>query len=282
MTSGVFPIDPAYVAQLQAWGVTQLESVPDYAEVWWARRGSAYVMVKAGDQVARTREYAALERLGERASTALEFAPQLGLLLTERLLPGDDIRPLARRDDDAATREIALLVTAMHGHVECSGELPPLRDIGSAFENPSDPRIPGDIVREAAARFRDLVRDDVDEVVLHGDLHHMNVVNAAGTWKAIDPHGWMGDPTFEAAAFLATPRGLVEGGDSRGMDGTDLARRTRRRAAIYSEVTGRDRNRVLDWAFVGAVIAELWMVAHHDLVHGASLALAQSLRSTRP
>jgi streptomycin 6-kinase len=114
-------------------------------------------------------------------------------------------------------------------------------------------------------------------VVLHGDLQHFNVLNSGEGWRAIDPHGWFGDPAFEAAALVANPRGLVEGGDARGMDGRDLASRARRRTGIYAEATGYDVDRLRAWGFVGCVIAELWMIESHDLVHGAPLAVAETL-----
>ena len=114
-------------------------------------------------------------------------------------------------------------------------------------------------------------------VVLHGDLQHLNVLNTGEGWRAIDPHGWVGDPAFEAAALLANPRGLVEGGDARGMDGRRLAERSGRRAEIYAEVTDYDLDRLRAWGLVGCVIAELWMLESHDLVHGAPLAVAQVL-----
>jgi hypothetical protein len=36
-------------------------------------------------------------------------------------------------------------------------------------------------------------------------------------------------------------------------------------------------NRLRAWGFVGCVIAELWMIESHDLVHGAPLAVAEAL-----
>ena len=61
------------------------------------------------------------------------------------------------------------------------------------------------------------------------------------------------------------------------MDGRDLATRSRRRAEIYADVTGYDLARLRAWGFVGCVIAELWMLESHDLVHGAPLAVAEAL-----
>ena len=141
----------------------------------------------------------------------------------------------------------------------------------------ADARLPASTVDAAKGLFADLVAGDTAMVVLHGDLQHFNVLNAGGPWCVIDPHGWVGDPAFEAAALLANPRGLVEGGDARGMDGHELAVKARRRADIYAETTGYDVDRLRAWGFVGCIIAELWMIESHNLVHGAPLAVAEVL-----
>ena len=263
--------------RIAAWGIDSLEQVDDHPFAWWARQEEEYVVVKAGDPGERAREARALHAFGSGATDVIAHDEDLGLLVTRRVLPGDDIRPLARRDDDAATREIALLAVRLHGGQRAGAELPTLRDIGAAFAYGDDERLPRRVVETARDVFDDLVSDAAMPVVLHGDLQHFNVLNTGGGWHAIDPHGWIGDPAFEAAALLANPRGLVEGGDARGMDGSDLASRARRRAAIYAETTGYDVDRLRAWGFVGCVIAELWMIESHDLVHGAPLAVAETL-----
>jgi streptomycin 6-kinase len=41
------------------------------------------------------------------------------------------------------------------------------------------------------------------QVLLHGDLHHDNMLrNQAGEWKAIDPQGVIGAPFMESARFI--------------------------------------------------------------------------------
>lgn len=267
------------LGRLADWDVHSLSQVDDHPFAWWARAGDVHVVVKGGDAGERHREALALEAFGSGATRAMAHDRDLGLLVTRRVLPGDDIRPLARLDDDAATREIALIASRLHGDQSSGEGLPSLRDISAAFEAPPDSRLPGPVVDAAQRMLAELLAeaDDVASCVLHGDLQHHNVLHSGEDWIAIDPHGWVGDPAFEAAALLANPRGLVEGGDARGMDGRDLAARSRRRAAIYAEVTGYDGERLRAWGLVGCVIAELWMIESHDLVHGAPLAVAEAL-----
>ena len=263
--------------RLEEWGIAGLSQVDDHPFAWWAVRGHEHVVVKAGDRSERAREAMALQALGSGASRVVDHDASVGLLVTQRFLPGDDIRPLARRDDDAATVAVATLAVRLHADQGPGRGLPALSQLGEVFDDPIDARLPTEVVQTARRTFDTLMADAPAAVVLHGDLQHLNVLRDHGTWSAIDPHGWMGDPAFEAAALIANPRGLVEEGDARGMDGRALAARSRRRTQIYAEVTGYDTDRLRAWGFVGCVVAELWMVARHDLVHGAPLALAEAL-----
>lgn len=275
-------LTPEQLGRLEAWDVHSLSQVDDHPFAWWALADAGHVVVKAGDPGERRREALALKAFSSGATSVIAHDGDLGLLVTRRVLPGDDIRPLARLDDDSATREIAVLAARLHDRQTPADALPSLRAISSAFDGRSDPRLPRHVVDAAERLLGDLLADDVTPVVLHGDLQHFNVLHSGNDWLAIDPHGWTGYPAFEAAALLANPRGLIDSGDARGMDGRDLATRSRRRAEIYSEVTGIDVHRIRAWGFVGCVIAEMWMIESHDLVHGAPLAVAEALLAQGP
>lgn len=266
-------------ALLSGWGVSDLHPVEAHAWVWWARRGADFVVVKTGDAPAREREGTALACFRGGSARLIARDVDEGVMVVERILPGDDIRPMSRADDDAATREIALLAGRLHADQSpLPGPLPDLREIGAAFETAGDPRLPRQVVDHARGIFDELIASSPRAVVLHGDLHHMNVLRGPEGWTAIDPHGWLGDPAFDAAPMLANPRGMAEeGGDSRGMDGRELALRVLRRSQIYAETAGLDADRVRAWALVGCVIAELWLLEDHNLVHGAPLAVAEAL-----
>lgn len=277
-------VDPAVRDVLERWGVGSWEITPTHEWAAFGVRGGEHVVAKWGDPVARAREAAALRCFGEDAARLLEADADEGVILVERVLPGDDIAPLARTDDDAATTVIAELIVRLHADQRppTVPGLPGLAEIRSAFDLPADPRVPDALRDRARAVLDDLLADDSESVVLHGDLHHFNVLRARWEdpplWRGIDPHGWIGDPVFEVAAMLANPRGLAEG-DARGIDGQEMLRLADRRRAILAEVTGFDPDRIRAWSFAGCVIAELWMLESFDLVHGAPLALAEATSS---
>jgi streptomycin 6-kinase len=267
---------------------------PGHPHVRFEHRNGRDVVIKRGDQPTLRREAATLALLGEPAVEVIdlvEFPDGAAELITQRVLPGDDLRPMARIDDDAATRIIAELVTTLRRNQKPIGgehpRLPDLMGVLGPLHRCTDPRLPG-FVKHAAVRMAEELVGSGDAVVLHGDLQHRNIArcrqpgsnHAVEDWTVIDPHGWWGDAAFETVAMLVAPDSLLLGSDvedARGIPGVPLMKLTQRRIHIVAEVTGDDPDLLRAWALVGAAIAEARMLEQHNLVHGAPLALAQAL-----
>jgi streptomycin 6-kinase len=105
------------------------------------------------------------------------------------------------------------------------------------------PREPRD---RAAALMRELAASAQAPALLHGDLHHGNILRDGPAWRAVDPKGLLGDPAFEAAALLRNP------------PGSPLLARAPRRVAILAETTGLPRERLAGWGYAGSVLAWAW------------------------
>lgn len=262
-------------------------SPDEYPHIRFSKRGDRDVVIKSGHPEDLQREAYALACLGASAVEVVDLVQIDGStaeLITVRALPGDDLRPTARCDDDVATRIVAELIATMRvdqgercGEADC---LPDLSGVLEPLRRCRDQRVPGSLI-DAALHLGAQLVDSGDPVVLHGDLQHRNIARSLrghmSDWKVIDPHGWWGDACFESVALLVAPESLLMGSqviDARGISGEPLLQRTRRRIDIITEVTGDDPDRLRAWAFVGALVAEARMVSQHDLVHGAPLALA--------
>jgi streptomycin 6-kinase len=58
----------------------------------------------------------------------------------------------------------------------------------------------------AESLFRELIASSESPVLLHGDLHHFNILSARRQpWLAIDPKGVAGEPAYEPGALLRNP-----------------------------------------------------------------------------
>ncbi|MDI3306187.1 MAG: aminoglycoside phosphotransferase family protein [Acetobacteraceae bacterium] len=187
---------------------------------------------------------------GEGAARLLAADPEEGALLLERLSPGTPLRALAEQDDDAATLTAGRAMLALRRPPPAGALLGQaagwvrLLDRAIAESWP----LPRPMLDRAAGLFRELAADAPSSVLLHGDLHHDNILKDGASWRAIDPRGLAGDPAFEAAALLRNP------------PGSPLLARAARRIAILAEVTGLDHRRIAGWGYAAAMLAAAWAV----------------------
>jgi streptomycin 6-kinase len=182
------------------------------------------------------------------------LAEEDGALLIERAVPGDRVASLVPADDTTAT---ALLVNAgkrLHRVPPQGCALPHLRGEGDDFRGylrrfPGAGPLPRRLVEKAAALFEDLC-DSADDRVLHGDLHHDNVLRVGDGWKAIDPFGRVGDPGFDCGPMLYNP-------DPPRRD-PELLKLVPARIEQLADGYGMPVERVRAWGFVMGVLSEVW------------------------
>lgn len=206
--------------------------------------GAQAVLKLAPPGQALEAEAAALAAMGRRGAAALLRADLArGALLLVRACPGTPLLDLARRDDDAATRIAARLIATLPAPVPPHGLFAEAAGWGRALAAPGLPRRAAD---RAAGLLRELATGAPPPRLLHGDLHHGNILAHHEGWLAVDPKGLLGEPAAEAACLLRNPAEPA------------LLARAPRRAAIVAEVAGLPRERVLAWGYAGAVIAAAW------------------------
>jgi streptomycin 6-kinase len=192
-------------------------------------------------------------------------------LLIENAEPGTPVASLVPHEDAAATEVLIGIGRRLHRVPPEKCSLPHLRGHGEAFRGylrqPGGP-IPRAMVQRAAELFDDLCASAPREVVLHGDLHHGNVLRAgADRWLAIDPHGAVGDPGYDGGALLYNP-------DPADRDPALLRLVP---ARIEQLADGADPGRVIAWGFVMGVLSEVWSVGADPAARTRALDVATLL-----
>jgi streptomycin 6-kinase len=223
------------------------------------RREGAALMLKLAHSLEEARGGRLMQAWGG-AGAAQVLARRGPALLMERASRGS----LAGLDDDAATRAIVAVAGRLRAGAGPLPRLVPLRRWFRALLVARE-----GVLGDCAAVARELLDDPRDEGVLHGDLHHGNVLafGAAG-WKAIDPKGLWGERAFEFAALFRNPdagRALAPG-------------RMERQGALVATLTGIAPRRVLAWVAAAAGLSAAWTLSDGGDA-AAELALAgQALR----
>jgi streptomycin 6-kinase len=108
-----------------------------------------------------------------------------------------------------------------------------------------------------------------EPVLLHGDLHHFNILAAERQpWLALDPKGVVGEPAYEVGALLRNPYPEF-------LTWPNLDRVLARRVNQLAEELGFDRERLVGWGFAQAVLSGWWSYEDHGHGWESGIALAE-------
>lgn len=264
-------VEKVFEAEGAAWVRELPHLLEKYARMWGLRVGEPFpnlsynfvvpavmaggrrVVLKMGvPRPELIREAAALAIYNGRGAVKLLAAdPAQGVLLLERLYPGRVLHA-GVADDDEATRTAAQLMQMLWRPAPKPNGLCSLSSWGGALRSGGMGVLDEDVVGRAAALFDELTDSASECVVLHGDLHHENILSAGGAWCAIDPKGLVGDPYYEPAPFLYNPLGVLAGAEGR--------RLLHRRLDVLAESLGFERERLAGYGFCQAVLSAVWSV----------------------
>lgn len=144
---------------------------------------------------------------GVGAAHLFYYEAHRGILLMERVSPGTPLHK--EQEDEEATRTAAHLMRRLWRTPPSNHPFPTLAVWFSAFERlrnrfegGSGP-FPSELIERAEKTFHRLNASSDREVVLHGDLHHDNILASSRSgWVAIDPKGIAGDPGYEVGSFM--------------------------------------------------------------------------------
>lgn len=187
---------------------------------WWAGDGAARVLARDGDA-----------------------------LLLERAVGGSSLAEMVRQGQDSEASRI-LCAVAARLHTPRDAPPPGLVPLASWFRElePSAAHH-GGVLREAAAAARELLAEPREVTILHGDIHHGNVLDFGPRgWLAIDPKGLIGERGFDYANIFCNPDAAVAASPGR------LARQV----GIVADAAALEPTRLLKWVLAYAGLSAAW------------------------
>lgn len=259
------------------WGVVRLEPHFPYVGFAWVAPcvladGTRAVLKLSVPDKEFANEIAALRLYGGDGAARLLAADESAVaVLLERLEPGATLASL--HDDMAATRIAADIAGRLYRPLPEGHSFPTVERWGAAFKrvrerfNGGCGAFPAELFEPADHLYDELAASQGERVLLHGDLHHFNILSAGDGWRAIDPKGLAGEREYEIGPFLYNEISGV--GDLRGY--------TLRRIETFAEVLGLDRKRLIGWGFACAVLSRLWTFEDTGEVEEDHLAVARAL-----
>jgi streptomycin 6-kinase len=242
--SGLVPVRQRGVPAMLKVAIEAEEKVGGGLMIWWGGRGAARVLAHHGDA-----------------------------LLLERATDERTLTDLARTGhDDEASHIICDVVADLHAP---RGEEPPkLVPLTQWFQGLAPVAAThGGILLRASATARDLLAAPLDTVVLHGDIHHGNILDFGSRgWLAIDPKGLLGERGFDYANIFCNP-------DHSTATAPDVFTR---RIDVIASAARFDRKRLLQWILAWAGLSAAWHLgaatSPHTALEVAKLAAAELSR----
>ncbi|GAA1804582.1 aminoglycoside phosphotransferase family protein [Agromyces neolithicus] len=179
----------------------------------------------------------------------------------------DLVRMVEAGHDDEATRIICAAAEVIHAAstaVLAPDDPPGLVRLATWFRHlRSNAEALGAFHRRGADTAARLLADPRDTVVLHGDLHHGNVLDFGERgWLVIDPKGLLGEAAFDYCNLLCNPsheRALAPG-------------RLQRQFGVVVDATGVDAARLADWLVAWCALSSTWFEIDDDPRLAASAA----------
>ena len=224
------------------------------------------VVLKAGvPRSELTREMEALRFYdGQGIVRLLEADPDLGAMLLERVIPGGMLAELCPEEDDRATHIAAEVMRQLwrplpdgHPFKKIEDWFEGLERLRLEFDGGSGP-FPAALVETAEMLYAELRCSNGEPVLLHGDLHHFNILSASRQrWLAIDPKGVAGEAAYDVGALLRNPLPSL-------YQWTDMDRILQRRIDILAEALDLERRRILGWGVAQTVLSAWWSYEDND------------------
>ncbi|OFW18755.1 MAG: hypothetical protein A3G21_12445 [Acidobacteria bacterium RIFCSPLOWO2_12_FULL_66_21] len=197
-----------------------------------------------------------------------------GGMLLERAMPGESLVPLATSGRDAEATAILAKVIKQMSPTSASSQCPTVHDWAKAFTGylqSGDEQISRDLVQDAHGAYMELENSQREVRLLHGDLHHYNVLrDARRGWLAIDPKGVVAEVEYECGAVLRNP---VEDPDLFTSLGV-----VENRVEILARTLGASAHRILRWAYTQAVLSAIWDIEDGEACPHGAITLAARLR----
>lgn len=191
---------------------------------WWGGQGAALVLARDGEA-----------------------------LLMERAMGVGDLAEMARGGhDDEACRILCAAAAGLHGarSTPPPASLVPLESWFRALWPAAEAH--GGLFLKSAAVARGLLAEPREVGVLHGDLHHGNVLDFGPRgWLAIDPKGLIGDRGYDHANMLCNPDAATAA--AQGV----LARRVE----VVSVAAQIEPIRLLNWLLAYLGLSAAWSLA---------------------
>lgn len=191
---------------------------------------------------------------GKNICKLYDFDKKLGALLLERITPGLNLTTI---NNNSERYEIAAdLMYSLSISDNGFKNIPHYSDwVHKAFSNAKKENIVGSkmlsLIDSAEKHYIDLEKSHSSKALIHGDLHHFNILQEKNSkWKIIDPKGVIAIPYLECSRFIENQLSMVKR-DEMFSSLDDMI-------TVFSNKFSVSKQIITKGLFVDAVLSTIW------------------------
>ncbi len=207
------------------------------------------IILKLGLDIDGIKREAAALHAFSRYGSAKVLAENDGILLLERAIPGTSLKSYFPSREDEAIQITCEVIKKLHQARPESEKFPHIKDWLKILDK--EWKIPIHYLKKARILRDQLLRTSEKPVLLHGDLHHDNILKNNTDWLVIDPKGVIGEPIYEVAAFIRNPIPEL-------LTSQDVINIISHRINIFDKTLNLNHERIKQWCFVQAILGWIW------------------------
>ncbi len=247
---------PSQIAQLsKQWDFLLIRELPDLSysyvalvELSTTKENAILKIAPVGSNIVTEAKW--LKSFQHRVPQIYKIDEEQHAFLMEYFRPGQSVKSLVKNgNDDEATRIICQTILELHRDQPDYSSYKHLSELMPALSVLKG-HIDSVLLSKAQALFADLTADRSIDVLLHGDLHHDNILSSGDSWKVIDPHGYVGDPLAEVGPMIHNPFDCFPIGP--------VKKVIEARLNILCEMLPYDPKRIQAWAFCITMLSAAW------------------------
>ncbi|HHF7343646.1 TPA: aminoglycoside phosphotransferase family protein [Legionella feeleii] len=171
-------------------------------------------------------------------------------LLLECAVPGNSLKNYWPKREGEAIRIACKAMEKLH-QAPCpqEGVFPSIDEWLAPLDKEWD--IPAVYLKKASGLKESLLKTRNETRLLHGDLHHDNILAHGEDWLLIDPKGVLGEQAYEVTTFIRNPMPAL-------LDSEKALAILQNRIEMMAALLELDRQRIYKWCFVQTILSWIW------------------------
>lgn len=258
----------------EQWGFELMQVMPElsYSFVALVKFQNKPAIIKiAPKEQSLAKESLCLSCFQNNSPAIFHFDENINAMLMEYIYPGTPLKNVVQAgQDDQATKIICEVIRELR-----SQHIPKRHPFKHLSELVKDLNIlighlDETLLNKAIRLFQELTVDRSEDILLHGDLHHDNILSADHHWKVIDPHGYIGSPAAEVGAMIRNPYDCFP-------SDKPLEKILERRLSILKDELPYDFERIKTWCYCISVLSVAWTYEGFKKINTNDITLIQAL-----